>query len=137
MSASRVVIDSSAVVALLADAGPAGEWVKNLTASAVLFAPHLLPFEAGNILRRQAHAGVLDASAAALAHIDLVALPMDLYPYEALADRAWELRANIMIYDAAYVALAELLAAPLITLDGRLARAPGPRCRIVTYTGSL
>ena len=136
MAASRVVLDSSAVVALLADAGPTGEWVKNLTASAALFAPHLLPFEAGNILRRQAQTGILDASAATLAHIDLVALPIDLYPYEALADRAWELRANITIYDAAYVALAELLTAPLITLDGRLARAPGPRCRIVTYAGS-
>jgi predicted nucleic acid-binding protein len=136
MAASRVVLDSSAVVALLADAGPTGVWVKNLTASAVLFAPHLLRFEAGNILRRQSQAGILDASAATLAHIDLLALPIELYPYEALADRAWELRANITIYDAAYVALAELLAAPLITLDGRLARAPGPRCHIVTYNGS-
>jgi predicted nucleic acid-binding protein len=136
MAASRVVLDSSAVVALLADAGPTGVWVKNLTASAVLFAPHLLRFEAGNILRRQSQAGILDASAATLAHIDLLALPIELYPYEALADRAWELRANITIYDAAYVALAELLAAPLITLDGRLARSPGPRCHIVTYNGS-
>jgi predicted nucleic acid-binding protein len=135
MAAPQVVVDSSAVVALLADAGPTGEWVKNVTASAVLFAPHLLRFEAGNILRRQARAGILDASAATLAHTDLVALPIDLYPYEALADRAWELRANVTIHDAAYVALAELLAAPLITLDKRLARAPGPRCRIVTYTG--
>jgi len=134
--AGRVVVDSSAVVALLADAGPAGQWVESLTVSAALFAPHLLPFEVGNVLRRQAQAGILDASAATLAHADLVALPIDLYPYEVLADRAWELRANLTSYDAAYVALAELLAAPLVTLDERLARAPGPRCRIVTYTGS-
>jgi predicted nucleic acid-binding protein len=135
VGATRVVVDSSAVVALLADAGPAGQWVEAATASAALFAPHLLPFEVANILGRHTLAGLLDASAATLAHADMAALPIDLYPYEVFADRAWELRANITIYDAAYVALAELLAAPLVTLDERLARAPGSRCRIVSYNG--
>jgi predicted nucleic acid-binding protein len=135
-ASSRAVIDSSAVVALLADAGPVGQWVEAVTASAGLFAPQLLPFEVSNILRRHALAGILDASAATLAHADLVALPIDLYPYEIVANRAWELRANVTAYDAAYVALAELLAAPLITLDQRLARAPGTRCRILTYAGA-
>lgn len=134
-ASSRVVIDSSAVIALLADAGPVGQWVEAVTASAGLFAPQLLPFEVSNILRRHALAGILDVSAATLAHADLVALPIDLFPYEIVANRAWELRANITAYDAAYVALAELLAAPLITLDQRLARAPGARCRILTYGG--
>jgi predicted nucleic acid-binding protein len=136
-ASSRVVIDSSAVVALLADAGQAGQWVEAVTASAGLFAPELLPFEVSNILRRHALAGILDASAATLAHADLVALPIDLYPYEIVANRAWELRANITAYDAAYVALAELLAVPLITLDPRLARAPGARCRMLVYDGPL
>ena len=45
-------------------------------------------------------------------------------------DRAWELRANATVYDAVYVALAELLDAPLVTADGKLANAPGIRCRI-------
>jgi predicted nucleic acid-binding protein len=135
-ASSRAVIDSSAVVALLADAGPVGQWVEAVTASAGLFAPQLLPFEVSNILRRHALAGILDASAATLAHADLVALPIDLYPYEIVANRAWELRANVTAYDAAYVALAELLAAPLITLDQRLTRAPGTRCRILTYAGA-
>ena len=136
-ASSRVVIDSSAVVALLADAGQVGQWVETVTASAGLFAPELLPFEVSNILRRHALAGILDAGAATLAHADLVALPIDLYPYEIVANRAWELRANFTAYDAAYVALAELLAAPLITLDQRLARAPGARCRMLTYGGPL
>jgi predicted nucleic acid-binding protein len=132
----RAVIDSSAVVALLADAGPAGQWVEATIASAELFAPQLMPFEVANILRRHALAGLLDASIATLCHADLVALPIDLYPYEVLANRAWELRANITVYDAAYVALAELIGAPLVTLDGRLARASGSRCQVLTYKPS-
>lgn len=131
---ARVVIDSSAIVALLVDAGSAGQWVAAVTASAGLFAPELMPFEVTNILRRHSLAGILDTSAATLAHADLVALPIDLYPYEAVATRIWELRANITAYDAAYVALAELLALPLVTLDRRLAGAPGTRCRILSYS---
>lgn len=133
--APRVVVDSSAVVALLADAGPAGQWVETTITSASLFAPQLLPFDVSNILRRHALAGILDASAATLAHADLVALPIDLFPHEVIANLVWELRANITAYDGAYVALAETLAAPLITLDERLARAPGTHCRMVTYSG--
>ena len=45
-------------------------------------------------------------------------------------DRAWELRSNATVYDAVYVALAELLDAPLVTADSKLANAPGIRCRI-------
>lgn len=50
-----------------------------------------------------------------------------------LARRVWELRDDLTAYDAAYVALAELLDAPLVTLDSRMARAAGPRCRIVAF----
>lgn len=132
---ARIVIDASAVVALLADAGSAGQWVATTVNGAALFAPDLMPFEASNILRRHALAGVLDASAATLAHADLLALPVDLYPYAGLAERVWELRANLTAYDASYAALAELLAAPLVTLDARLSRASGPKCSILAYPG--
>lgn len=63
-----------------------------------------------------------------LAHRDLLRLPLELFPYDAVAGRVWELRASITPYDAAYVGLAELLGGPLATLDRRLARAPGTRC---------
>ena len=48
-----------------------------------------------------------------------------------LAERAWELRENVSFYDALYVALAEALEAPLVTLDARLAGRPAsaPRSR--------
>lgn len=132
------MIDSSALVALLADAGPAGTWVAEAIAGATLAAPSLAPFEAANILRRQAAAGAIDHTQATLAHADLVALPIELWPYAPLADRAWELRQNATIYDATYLALAELVAATVVTLDSRLARAPGPSCPILAYaaTGS-
>lgn len=132
-SQPRFVLDASAAVALLVDDGPAGRWVDATIRGATLLAPELMPFEVSNILRRHALAGVLDASDATLAHTDLVALPIDLYPYAALAERVWELRANVTAYDASYVALAELVAAPLVTLDAKLAGATGPTCKILTY----
>ena len=45
-----------------------------------------------------------------------------------LLDRMWQLRGNVTAYDAAYVAAAEFLACPLVTGDGRLAKASGVRC---------
>ncbi|MEV0718298.1 type II toxin-antitoxin system VapC family toxin [Asanoa sp. NPDC050611] len=128
-----VVIDASAAVALLADGGHAGDWVAATVAGARLAAPELMPFEAANILRRHLLAGLLDATAAGLAHADLVDLPVDLYPYRGLDERVWDLHGNLTVYDAGYVALAELLSAPLVTLDGRIGRAAGPKCPIVTY----
>ncbi len=129
-----LVVDSSALVALLADDGPAGSWVADAVAGATLFAPQLVSFEAANILRRQMVSGHLSRSEAALAHADLIVLPLDLWPYAPLAERVWELRENLTSYDASYVALAELLEAALVTLDVRLANAPGPRCRIQAFT---
>jgi predicted nucleic acid-binding protein len=87
-------------------------------------------------LRRQASSGALDQTAAALAHADLVALPLQLWPYGPLAQRTWDLRGNLTIYDGSCVALAELLGALLLTLDAKLAGAPGPRCPIVAFEPS-
>jgi predicted nucleic acid-binding protein len=126
-----VVIDASAMVALLADAGPAGTWVASTIAGAVLCAPELMAFETANILRRHAAAGLLDATAATLAHADLVAMPIDYFGYEVLAVRAWALRTNLSTYDASYVALAEMMNASLVTLDARISRAPGVHCQVL------
>jgi predicted nucleic acid-binding protein len=132
-----IVIDSSALIALLVDAGSAGQWVAASIKGSVLAAPELALFEAANILRRQWQAGSLDTTQATLAHQDLVDLPLELWPYTPIADRAWELRGNLTTYDGTYVALAELLETSLITLDTKLSRAPGPRCPIIAYDGSL
>ena len=123
------VLDASVVVAALVDRGPDGRWAEAELLNAHLAAPHLLPVEVANILRRMARAGQISGDIAALAHDDLLRLPVELFPYEPVAARAWELRPNLTSYDAWYVALAEHLAAPLATLDRQLAATPGPACR--------
>jgi len=127
-----LVIDASVVVAALVDDGPEGRWAEALLAGNALAAPHLLQVEAANVLRRASLAGELSADTASLAHGDLVDLRVELFAYEQFADRVWDLRMSVTAYDAWYVAVAELLEAPVATLDQRLAHAPGPRCRFVT-----
>lgn len=127
-----LVVDASAIVALLVDAGPDGTWAEQVLAGEQLVAPHLMPVEVANILRRAAARGDVSADAAALAHADLLALGVDLYPYEPFASRVWELRENLSAYDAWYVALAEAMGARLATLDRALSRAAGPRCAFLT-----
>lgn len=127
-----VVVDASAIVAALVDAGPDGEWATIELTRDDLAAPHLMPVEAANILRRAVIAGDLSADVATLAHADLARLRVELFPYEPHADRVWELRDNLTAYDAWYVAVAEAIDAPVITLDRRVARATGPRCSFRT-----
>lgn len=131
-----IVVDASLVAAALVDGGPDGTWAEGVLETADhLAAPHLLPAEVANVLRRASLAGELGDDVASLAHADLLALRVELFPWEPLAYRAWDLRRNLTAYDAWYVALAEALGAPLATLDERLARAAGPRCEFVVPSG--
>jgi predicted nucleic acid-binding protein len=123
-----IVVDSSAVVAALIDGGPEGTWAREGLRADDLAAPAHLYVEVSNVLRRAVLGGRVGADAAALAHRDLVEMPVASFPFEPLADRVWELHPGITAYDAAFVALAEALDAPLWTLDRRLAAAHGPRC---------
>lgn len=127
-----VVCDASAVVAVLLDSGPDGQWATAAISGATLAAPALMPFEAANIIRRHELAEVVTADQAAQAHADLRDLAVDEWPYDVLASRAWELRRNLTAYDASHVALAELLDATLVTLDRRIRDASGVRCTVRT-----
>lgn len=127
-----LVVDASVIAAALVDGGADGEWADRLLQAHPLAAPHLMPVEAANVLRRAALAGDLSPDTASVAHADLLDLRIALFPYAPFAARVWELRGNVSAYDAWYVALAESLEAPLATLDRRLARASGPRCRFET-----
>ncbi|WP_249011373.1 type II toxin-antitoxin system VapC family toxin [Conexibacter sp. DBS9H8] len=128
----RVVCDASAIVAVLLDSGPDGRWATSALSDADLLAPSLISFEAANVLRRHELAGLVSPDQTAQAHVDLLDLTIELWPHELLAKRAWELRHNLSIYDASYVALAEATNTALVTLDKRIAGAPGLRCAVTT-----
>ncbi|MDX6721318.1 MAG: hypothetical protein QOJ63_3572 [Solirubrobacteraceae bacterium] len=129
---ARVVCDASALVALLLDGGPDGRWATQALGEADLAAPDLVGFEVANVIRRHELAGIVSADQAAQAHADLRDLAIEHWPYELLAPRAWQLRRSLSIYDAAYVALAELTGATIVTLDRRIGGAPGLRYAIAT-----
>ncbi|RNI20451.1 type II toxin-antitoxin system VapC family toxin [Flexivirga caeni] len=125
-----IVVDASVVVATLV-----GEVTEVATATQRLRGeeladPELVDIEVMSVLRRKVGAGELTPAKARLALNDLRLMPMRRYPNAALLDRCWELRDNLSSYDAVYVALAEALAATLVTADKRLANAPGPQCAI-------
>lgn len=129
---TTVVCDSSALVALLLDAGADGNWAATALTGVELAAPAVLPFEAANIIRRHELAGLVTSDQAAQAHADLLDLAIELWPFDVVATRAWELRRNLTTYDASYVALAEILDVGLVTLDRRIGRAPNVRCAVTT-----
>lgn len=123
-----LVVDATVVVAALVDSGPEGTWAEQILMDEPLMAPHLMPVEVANIFRRAAVSGDFSSEVATLAHGDLMRLRVQLFPYEPIAERAWELRENITMYDSWYVALAEAVDSPLATLDRRLSRSPGTGC---------
>lgn len=125
------VLDASVVVAALIDDGPVGRWAEEVLLRGHLVAPHLMPVETANVLLRALGAGEISRDTAAVAHAELQALPVDLFPYGPVASRVWELRDTVTAYDGWYVGLAELLDAELATLDARLARSPEIACSVL------
>ncbi len=126
-----LVLDASALFEVLADT-PGAESVRAiLAADPDHAAPHLIDAEVLLVIQTQHRSGSLDRTAASQAIDDLRSWPGERWSHHPLLERAWDLRDNVRGYDALYVALAEGLEATLLTLDPRLARAPGPRCRII------
>lgn len=127
------VVDSSVVASALLGIDEHQEWADSMLVEGALVVPALLHFEVANIIRRSTVIGATDETAASVALARLALMPVrHVVPFTRVADRAWELRANLTTYDASYVAAAELFDCRLVTLDHRLARATGPRCEIVT-----
>lgn len=130
-----IVVDASVVVTALADDGDDGDRARQRLMGERPAAPHLLDLEVLSAWRRLRSGGDLDDRRASQAIADLTDLRIDRVPHGPLVARCWELRANLTVYDAAYVAVAELLDAVLVTADGRLAGADGPRCRVELLAG--
>jgi predicted nucleic acid-binding protein len=125
-----LVVDASVLATALADDGNDGDRARARLSGQTLAAPQLVDLEVTSVLRRLTLSGQLPEQRAAQALDDLVDLPIQRAAHTALLARCWQLRATVTAYDAAYVALAELLDVVLVTADGRLSRAAGPRCTV-------
>ncbi len=126
-----IVVDASAVLEVLLRT-PAAELVERrlFEPEQTLHAPHLIDVEVAQALRRYTASGEADPDRGRMALADLMDFPLTRYPHDFLLPRVWELRNNLTAYDAVYVALAEVLEAPLLTRDQRLSNAAGHRARI-------
>ena len=125
-------VDASVLVAALVDSGQEGRWAESAVAEGHLNAPELALVEASNVLRRLERSEQISRIEATGAHDDLLRLEIQMFPFAPFAEREWALRGGLASYDAWYVALAEGLDCPLVTLDRRLSRETGPICEIVS-----
>ena len=130
-----IVVDASVLANAVGDDGASGRAARARIATAVqVSAPDRVDVEVVAVLRKRWIAGQLTARRFRAAIGDLLALPVVRFPSGPLMIRAYELRANVTAYDASYVALAEGLAATLVTLNHRLASAPGVNCPVEVLT---
>lgn len=128
-----IVLDASAAVAAVA-AEPRNErLMARLAEDGDLNVPHLFTVEVLNALRGLVLGGQLTARRAGAARLDVANLRMTRHPHEPLGKRIWQLRDNLSAYDAAYVALAEVLGVHLVSCDRRIAAAPGHGAVVDVY----
>lgn len=125
-----IVVDASVLAPALADDGADGDLARDRVRGERLAAPELVDLEVLSTLRRAARAGRLDERRSRQALEDLAALPLRRVSHRPLLPRVWELRDNLTAYDAAYIALAEVLDCPVLTADGGMAKASGVRCEV-------
>lgn len=118
-----IVVDTSAVLDVLTGRPVNAVLEARLIDDGDLHAPHLIDIEMLHALRRLVHTGQLSLDRATEVRSDFRDLTLTRYPHEQLADRIWSLRDDITTYDAAFVALADVLGVVLVTTDARLARA--------------
>lgn len=125
-----IVVDASVLAPALADDSDEGDQFRWRLRGQSLAAPELIDLEVQSVLRSGVRRGLLDERRARLAWSDLSGAPLRRASHRPLLPRTWELRDNLTTYDAAYVALAEILGATLLTTDRTLANAPGIRCDV-------
>jgi predicted nucleic acid-binding protein len=125
-----IVVDASVVVTALSDDGESGDQARRRLRGESVAAPEILDLEVVSVLRRLSAVGRVPVRRAELALRDLADSPIRRSPHRPLLVRCWELRDDVTAYDAAYVALAELLGCRLLTGDRQLSRTPGLRCPV-------
>jgi predicted nucleic acid-binding protein len=125
-----IVLDASTAIEVFAKS-PLGERIASRVLREELHAPHLIDIEFTSALRRLVLKGGLDGVIAGYALERLRMWRIERHMHTLLVGRIWELRDSISAYDAAYVALAEILGAPLVTCDAKLSRSHGHRAQVI------
>ena len=105
-------------------------WTRLRHRSETLHAPHVLDLEVANALRRCLARGEVDDRGGDTALVNLEYVQIERHPHQPLLERIWQFRHNLTAYDAAYLALAERLDAPLLTLDSGLVSVAGHHARV-------
>jgi predicted nucleic acid-binding protein len=127
-----IVADASALLELLLNTPAAPEIRRRLFAEGeTIHAPHLIDLEILQALRRYARTAEMGSLRADQARRVYADIGLRRYPHRIFSQRIWELRHNFAAYDAAYIALAEALDAPLLTRDRALASGSGHRAKIL------
>lgn len=130
-----IVLDASAAVDYLIDAGDNGEWVREtIEDEARVAAPHLIDLEVLSSLRKRLAGREVTRGQANGALSDFRDLALVRYPATDLIERIWELRRILTPYDCAYIALSEALGVALVTTDLRLSRSHGHKAEIVAFS---
>lgn len=124
------MLDAAVMVLGLTDAESLAPGVKELLRGRVQV-PANFPAEVTSGLRRLAIRGVITPGTVADARRRLHIALLRLHPFDLYAERIWELRQNLTVYDAWYVAIAERLGQPLVTVDSGILKAPGLRCELI------
>lgn len=121
-----IVIDASTALEVLLQT-PAAAAIEDrlFRAGETFHAPHLIDLEVAQVLRRYVATGQIAATRGDDALDDWLSFTVHRYAHEPLVKRIWEMRNKLTAYDGAYLALAEVLDAPLLTRDSRLARSSG------------
>ncbi len=127
-----IVVDASVLVAALIDNTDHAVWSSDIINEGELHSTAMVSAEVANSLRRMERLNKITELEAQLALINLPQLGLNLHPFDPVSNRIWDLRHNLTAYDAWYVALAEDLGCPLVTLDRRISRAGGVQCEVLT-----
>ncbi len=131
------VVDSSAWVSVVLANDDRGDQVlEHLETFDDWWAPEAFDLEVLYALRGTVIRGVLTAHELAHQASRLIGVPIERVTTRSLNVRIASLASSVSTYDAAFVAVAEMLDAPLLTTDTRLARASGPRCEFLLVEGN-
>jgi predicted nucleic acid-binding protein len=130
-----IVVDASALIEILLRTERADRLMERaFSGSEQMHAPQLLDIEVTQVLRRLVRQKDIAPSRAAQALEDLANLLIERHDHQPMVQRIWQLRDSLSAYDGTYVALAEALAAPLLTCDAKLAGVHGHRATVELVT---